>query len=489
MYENPFYIQGEFTQNSNTQVFNKKQDLDISHFAGLNLIENRLNDSYGRQTVNPAQFASPFLYQGNLVPTTPQKKSCCGSCNGGKGCDGGDDNKGCSGGCGSGKEKLQSQNTENNTYKSDLNKTKNSNFGKDKYGNFYFYLNYKNSMFSNQKYILKQEKNSFTFGADNDIFETSSTVFNDLSLDVKIVHLKSNFEYFKMNLINKNDSWIIENTEYKIEKSTPLEAINISTSIVWATKQIEFQKYEKIKKDKDNQAQNHSPCETHGDVYFYNHDNFCTKPGSIFGGTQGDRLFGDGEHFSLWTICSGFIRIDFLECCQMHDRLLWCAENDWEIIGASESLIQCATQKALSQAYKKISWLCPWDAVLVTAEIASLWSILSVLAPIGEVVGDSASLIGYGGRHKDSCLCGGDKPTFCCNPNLNPEYCRDMNGNPRNLCDDLIEERPRCFDCSWKCKYDAEGNPIGKVVISDPNKILSCCAGTPGDKNRFKCQE
>ena len=110
MYENPFYIQGEFTQNTNTQVSNMKQELDISHFAGLNLTENRINDSFGRQTVNPAQFASPFLYQGNLDPTTPQKKSCCGSCNGGKGCDGGADGKGCSGGCGSDNEKVDNTN-------------------------------------------------------------------------------------------------------------------------------------------------------------------------------------------------------------------------------------------------------------------------------------------------------------------------------------------------------------------------------------------
>jgi hypothetical protein len=430
MYDNPFYIQGEFTQSSNTQVSNKKQDLDISHFAGLNLIENRLNDSYGRQTVNPAQFASPFLYQGNIDPLKPPTKSCCGGCNGGKGCDGGADNKGCSGGCGSGKD-----------------------FEKiiDNISEVFIFDDYGKKLFS-----FKSEK----------FFDKIITDIIDINQNITLTSI--NFKMFKKDLY-----FLPNSTEYF--PITNIESLSIAMGVIFVSNEFVKNKIstinEVLTKSKKTIL---SPIQNEINNLCISHDMACSFPGITLEGK-----------INWYFPCAGSFSINVLDCCKDHDINLWCAKTFIDIENANHIVIQCVADAIYNKTLSEMPFFCKvtFGAVYTFLHYIILNSLVHSLSPYLSLkfyLGKS-QYVNLDGSHNDSCLCGGTKATFCCDSSKNPDYCKTTNGNLKNLC------KEKCFPCSWKCKYDSEGNPIDKVMMKDPTNKLSCCAGTPGHKNKFNC--
>ncbi|MBL7997533.1 MAG: hypothetical protein JNL32_02730 [Candidatus Kapabacteria bacterium] len=262
------------------------------------------------------------------------------------------------------------------------------------------------------------------------------------------------------------------------------------------------------------------------------HNLRCSLPGK-----GQDLITRDGRMY-LWSTCSGSIEINVLECCKQHDVDLWCSESRSLIsdpfqdinfkkifdfllaLGAGSvggslaspflvrylrsllgryigtdgllsaefahktaraadfKVVDCVYRSVIDQAYGKVKSYCPWDYVIVSEQIL-LGSNIADIITLGAWALHDKSLLGLDGRNRESCLCGGSRPTTRCNPD-NPDNLRDrVDGVLPEPCRDLCAEfgkKADCYNCKWRCEY----NPWTErtSVVPDTHPTLPCCPGT-----------
>ncbi|MBL7999872.1 MAG: hypothetical protein JNL32_14695 [Candidatus Kapabacteria bacterium] len=219
-------------------------------------------------------------------------------------------------------------------------------------------------------------------------------------------------------------------------------------------------------KSKGNTLQDHQR------EFCVNHDFDCT---------------GVPDFFDIPWI-DGMRRVDFTKCCEEHDITLWCGpplvitpilyEEWWTQARlysayASTKLAACILWKFID-ASLDIPWYYNWG--YGTAFFYYLGLTVSAAYAGGTNVFDLytqwTQYYPQDGRNKESCLCGGDKPTTQCD----------------NRCRDLCKERgisSRCITCGWECVYNDAGLPIDVTPIR-PLGDQVCCPGTDVRDDGFR---
>lgn len=217
------------------------------------------------------------------------------------------------------------------------------------------------------------------------------------------------------------------------------------------------------KRGNDTQSTDTCPRDPNNGNFSFGHDLVCTFPyeGVV---TEDGRIYF--YVFCLFTVEK--IEINAIDCCKKHDIKLWCSESNMGAAGADELVLECFSSAIINQTLSKLSPACGWfiggyAQVLVIA--TTLYAVLAVLVAWWVNFFHSETLIGYGGRNRDSCLCGGNVPTSFCS-----DRCRDACAAAGKKAD--------CGNCSWACDYDIEtGKALGYKHIP-PKNGMPCCPGT-----------
>lgn len=215
-----------------------------------------------------------------------------------------------------------------------------------------------------------------------------------------------------------------------------------------------------------------------------NHDLSC----SLWGG-QTFRYI----HMSfLWCKFS----VDVIDCCFQHDVDMWCGVNvgwgedvAWNHVMVSEiaeltssRLFECIFAKVLKGIAVDMPWYCGGaiTGAILGIVAATLFSLGFYTVTYFVALGMAGSeRFPLDGRHDDSCLCGGDKPTT---------HCEDK---CRNLCYERNKYQ-YCYNCHWECRYDrgikaGHGKLLGVKFVEDPTGKRPCCPETKIDAQ--PCQD
>jgi len=217
-------------------------------------------------------------------------------------------------------------------------------------------------------------------------------------------------------------------------------------------------------KSKGEEVQKDGDClrDPRDGTYLSGHDIQCNLP--LKGVVTSDGRFYMYV-YCLWHVER--IEINALDCCKEHDIAMFCAENDWGAVAADLAVVACFTGKIIDQSLGKLN---PWCGVFMggyaqlLVQIAAGF-ILGALLSFVAFLGHDNDLIGYGGRNRDSCLCGGSVPTKACN-----DPCLD-------LCK-RAGKKANCGDCKWACDYDKETGIARDYKLLPPKNGKPCCPGT-----------
>ncbi len=367
----------------------------------------------------------------------------------------------------------------------------------------------------------------------------------------------------------------IDTFQKPIPLNTPLDFFNLSTFIAYNSfSVIDGNNLEKRFDESDESNEGHSSnrknkenklqtidencleCGPNENGFQITHGLYCNLP-QLFNETT---VTSDGRMY-LTSICGSNFKLEFniKDCCKQHDIDLWCATSrsnadifsmskiddyliriiqliaspmsligieDLTIIaaeilnktakGADYKVVFCALEKALD-AIRRINW---WDCWIIGGLIDTVSLLIqTTVAMVGALILTKEThlfhdkcLLGLGGRNKDSCLCGGDKKTECCNgvagantesienclieaeyvdgkppkdaipiPRDKYSYLKDKNGNIRyfykkNLCEDA-PGIPSCREnCPSNCILDELGGRTGDIMpIEDPMGLKRPC--------------
>jgi hypothetical protein len=201
----------------------------------------------------------------------------------------------------------------------------------------------------------------------------------------------------------------------------------------------------------------------------------------------------DGK-LNFWFPCAGSFSSDIFDCCYRHDVGIYCATSIVDAIAEDLDLVHCISAKIIAAGIEEMSWTCRWlFAPLLITFINSLSILGYIFMPFWLY---KSELTNYDGSHSKSCLCGGNIPTVCCDSEKVRSICLDKNCNKVNLCIAKGERisnpqcnpsvNKKCYNCSWKCRYDDNGDYVGKEYVTDPTRKLPCC-GSIQPKGGLKC--
>jgi hypothetical protein len=183
-------------------------------------------------------------------------------------------------------------------------------------------------------------------------------------------------------------------------------------------------------------------------------------------------------------LCRQDITVELFDCCVKHDIALWCAENDLQAMAADQAVVACVNSEIMSQMISKAQGPFCVLAALVSSVVTALIS--QIVAAIGALFVwycHDRNLIGYNGRNKDSCLCGGNAPTRLCSGDRCVDVCQRRYSTSPSTAYGRV---PQCSTCRLECVYDSRtGIAIGWRHAND--RPIPCCVGTTQDcltKNR-----
>ncbi len=199
-----------------------------------------------------------------------------------------------------------------------------------------------------------------------------------------------------------------------------------------------------------------------GDAVCINHDLECT-------------LGGLGKFYLMVDVpCKGRVVVDGAQdCCREHDIHWWCASNYAEKMAADAEVAACMGLKALETIYQELPWWCwivltpPAIGVLALLLSAAFTLLVTLILWIGAHDWKGTGLIG-GGHEANSCLCGGDVPTYQCD---HPE--------DGLLCDRPPVRHGGSGEACYECYYYMHPTKHSCFLQTDPTgKCPECCPGT-----------
>jgi hypothetical protein len=197
------------------------------------------------------------------------------------------------------------------------------------------------------------------------------------------------------------------------------------------------------------------------------------------------------DEWGLWLPCVGGFTVSIKDCCENHDINLWCGPPPgfpevWEqwLTAVNLELAACIFADILKGTENQdIPWYCggkitatAFGLVYATVISASYYVVIKILT-LFQLINPSSNALPKDGRNKESCLCGGTKPTVAKlldNPS-DPS-------SPSTLCRNLCREKGKeqdCFWCHWQCDWSKQ--PPISVWTTDPERKKDCCPGSTQD--------
>jgi hypothetical protein len=207
-----------------------------------------------------------------------------------------------------------------------------------------------------------------------------------------------------------------------------------------------------------------------------------------------------------WTIplpCANDVTVSIIDCCRNHDIDQWCGPPDLGLVGEALTPLQLAVAQGWLLAvnlklagciYAKIlngaeSGSVPWycggilTETIIGVAVATFVSAVYLIAV--EVAGEllmGSPQIPLLGQNKDSCLCGGTKPTVGSYNQYDPGSYPDQTVPCRDMCQELGKNED-CFYCHWQCDFSVD--PPTVSWVSDTTGAQQCC---PGSARECSCQ-
>jgi len=179
--------------------------------------------------------------------------------------------------------------------------------------------------------------------------------------------------------------------------------------------------------------------------------------------------------------CNRNVTIELFDCCVKHDIALWCAENDPQAMLADQAVVACVSSGIYTQTISKApGFFCVLYALTAGAIAALTQQVLGMIGALFAWYCHGRILIGYKGRNRDSCLCGGTAPTRLCSGDRCEDVCKRKIPNDRR--GTTYGREQDCSQCSVECHYDADtGVASGwKHINKTPTK--PCCISTEEDR-------
>ncbi len=208
-------------------------------------------------------------------------------------------------------------------------------------------------------------------------------------------------------------------------------------------------------------------------------------------GCSGGLATPDGK-LNFWFPCAGSFSVDVYDCCYKHDVDIYCSTSYGDALSKDYDVVNCIHAKIIEAGFEAMSWTCIW---VFGPLLLAFFTVTSIIGYIGALIWDYKSeLVNYNGSHKDSCLCGGTKPTECCDSDKVRSICLDKDCKKVDLCkakgkrinNPQCNPQKKCFNCFWKCLYSDQGDYLGKEYVRDPAKKLPCC-GSIQPKGGLQC--
>jgi hypothetical protein len=181
----------------------------------------------------------------------------------------------------------------------------------------------------------------------------------------------------------------------------------------------------------------------------YPHDDVCSFP------------IADHRYIGVAVSMCTPVTVDLLQCCQKHDKDLFCGMGSYAMNKADDDLFACIVDEIYKQCTYVWGTLCDiWGSAQINPIVAVLYVILRsafVFVPY------SPPYEG-GGIIMDSCVCGGKTPTRKCKCEGKTRLCFKCGGP--------------CYPCSWQRVYNDKGEFIDCTLLKDPTDDKDCCPGT-----------
>lgn len=206
------------------------------------------------------------------------------------------------------------------------------------------------------------------------------------------------------------------------------------------------------KNNTNNEIQEWIECTTPEGYIGYPHDGVCSA------------IARDGR-IRFWWPCAGTFEFDVLDCCQEHDKRLYCITSIAEFIDAQTAFAACVIYKMWRAGMEEMAngtWLQQGCAWLGGAQSFTIFSIglfglgVAALPVLGiHVLYNNWQYYNYDGSHNVSCLCGGDVPTLRCD-------CRDPTNRAcyvcganfeNNCCVDNVTGKVLKRIDDWPCQF------------------------------------
>lgn len=325
-------------------------------------------------------------------------------------------------------------------------------------------------------------KNTYQNYNDN---EVKAKLLNpNLKLDV-VSRIDEKANSININIIDvdKNRKYLDQTLNFK-RTETNLKKYEESVSIIILARWLAIQNlyYKSDKKRNKTQEDEETPkplplepevsdCKEkygiEGDCMCINQDMKCSVP-----------FIRETGKISLLTPCVGHFEPDLSECCFNHDIGLWCTSGVVEGAHLGNDLINCFEEKIISAYTYKAPFLCEFF------ELPVLWLVLiglptSLSGLMGALMGLKGEYRNKDGKNSNSCLCGGDIPTFCCGGF--DGVCKDECCNKVELCSTKFNSE-RGIGCRKKPKCDKKCAYFVYLNSYNPNvERLTSYKLWPGD--------
>ncbi len=337
--------------------------------------------------------------------------------------------------------------------------------------------------------IEKGSTNSFSQYSEKEV--KAKLLNSNLKLDV-VSRINENTNSININIIdvNKQKKYLDQTLNFK-KSETNLKKYEESVSIIILARWLAIQNLYAKRSKSHSKTQGDKPpppspppptvleeseCKekygVDGVCMCINHDMGCSS------------ITAKSGNFQFWTICAGFFETDVFECCYNHDIGLWCTSGLDTAAELGFNLIACFEEKIIKQYSKEAGWFCEFfELPILFTSILLLPLILSPIIGIGMDIFSDADLRNVEGQYDDSCLCGGNVPTFCCGGF--DGVCKDECCNKVELCSSKVDKKrgEGCVeknDCGEICSYYVSPNAYNPNIMK-----LSSYVIMPGRKQYY----
>jgi hypothetical protein len=286
----------------------------------------------------------------------------------------------------------------------------------------------------------------------NSMYSVTTFRLRNGDLLTKIEAALTGYDLFTLQMVKVGNNGYQVNTplapiEEYIPLDTSLDAVNFVVASIWVGTMNSIGKYQTNFQEKSIEADKFDNSTSSPTLISHNRKKNPIPMGKKpfeweelepmciphdMGCSGGNLVTLDGK-FNFWFPCAGGFSADLFDCCYRHDVGIYCSTSFWDSSAEDLDLIHCMSAKIIAAGLEKMPWGCKW---MFGVPFITFFSALSIIGYIVmPIIPYSADKVNYDGRHSSSCLCGGNRPTVCCQPDYGlKSICLDSICKRVNIC-------------------------------------------------------